>query len=82
MDKRETFGSPQKLLAILNNLQQQQVSLLVDDNGLTRMEGTITAIEEESNAANAVVTINGADRILLRQIIAVNGVFRSDYSEC
>jgi len=82
MDKRETFGSPQKLLAILNNLQQQQVSLLVDDNGLTRMEGTITAIEEESNAANAVVTINGADKILLRQIIAVNGVFRSDYSEC
>jgi hypothetical protein len=84
MDQRKTFGSLQNLKDILHYLFQQKetASLLVDSKGITRMEGIITAIEEQQDLSNTSITLNHADKILLNQIIAVNGQFRSDYSEC
>lgn len=84
MDKRETFDDLQKLKTILNTLLQQQAkaSFLIDNNGLTRIEGVITAIEEQPDLNFAAITINHTDKILLKQIIAVNGQFCSNYSEC
>jgi hypothetical protein len=84
MDQRKTFDSLQNLKDILHYLFQQKetASLLVDSKGITRMEGIITAIEEQQDLSNTSITLNHADKILLNQIIAVNGQFRSDYSEC
>ena len=84
MDKRETFKDYQQLLSIFSNLQQQQqkAALLIDDGGLTRMEGAVTHIERSNDAGKSIITIDNKDSISLEQVIAVNGLFRDDYSEC
>ena len=84
MDKRETFKDYQQLLSIFSNLQQQQqkAALLIDAEGLTRMEGAVTRIERSDDAGKSIITIDNKDSISLEQVIAVNGLFRDDYSEC
>ena len=84
MDKRETFNNPEQLLTIVSTIYQQkrQSAFLIDNIGLARMEGKITAIDENRNINKTKITIAGKDEILLEQIIGVNGIFRSDYSEC
>lgn len=84
MDKRETLKDDQQLLSIFFNLQQQQqkASLLIDENGLTRMEGNITHVEQDKNIGKSSIRIDENQPILLEQVIAVNGLFRDDYSEC
>lgn len=84
MDQRKTFASLQELLAILRPLFQQgeTASFLVDDEGITRIEGMITAVDEQKETGETVITLDHAANFLLKQIIAVNGQFRSDYSEC
>ena len=80
MDKRETFDSTDSLKNILAGLyqQKQKASFLIDENGLMRLEGLITDIQQGDNTT---ITI-GDNQIALEQIIAVNGIFRGDYSEC
>lgn len=80
MDKRETFDSTDSLKNILAGLyqQKQKASFLIDKNGLTRLEGLITDIQQGDNASITV----GDNQIALEQIIAVNGIFRGDYTEC
>jgi hypothetical protein len=84
MDKRETFDNLEKLKAILDKLRQAQekANLLLDQGGLTRMEGFISFIDEQPELGTTTVTLDGGTKILLNQIVAVNGQFRSDYSEC
>ena len=86
MDQRQTFDNYQTLQDILHNLQQQnkKASFLVEQEGLTRVEGTVEAIEGEPSSGNATVRINNhpATAVALKDIIAVNGIFRSDYTEC
>jgi hypothetical protein len=84
MDQRETFDSLQKLKAVLQGLQQQRekASFLLDDEGLTRTEGIIASIEEKPDLGSTGVVLDHGETIVLKQIIAVNGQFRSDYSEC
>ena len=84
MDKRETFENDQNLLNTLVQLQQEnsKASLLVDDNGLTRMEGLITSIEENNTLPQTLIGIDDQKALTLKNIIAVNGQFRGDYSEC
>ena len=84
MDQRLTFDNLQKLKTILQDLfqQQQTASFLLDSEGLTRMEGLITSIDEQPDLSSTAITLDQKNRILLKQVIAVNGQFRSDYSEC
>lgn len=84
MDQRKTFGSLQDLMAILQPLFQQRemASFLVDAEGITRIEGIITAVEEQKEPGETVITLKHGDKFLLKQIIAVNGLFRADYAEC
>lgn len=81
MDKRETFANIDSLKTILSNLyqQKQKASLLIDKDGLTRVEGIITHMQQ--NGSTATITV-GDKLIALEQIIAVNGIFRDDYTEC
>ncbi|MEJ7677047.1 MAG: hypothetical protein WKG06_37265 [Segetibacter sp.] len=84
MDQRTTFDSAKSLLSTLSNLHQlkEQVSLLIDLEGFTRLEGRIIRIEEQQPLEKTLIKVNDADAFLLEQVIAVNGIFHSDYSEC
>ncbi|TCJ12105.1 hypothetical protein EPD60_16255 [Flaviaesturariibacter flavus] len=85
MDHRLTFASLDELKNIVSGIQQSKTkaSLLLDRAGLTRMEGTITDVEEDKTAPDRTAfRITGGERIALNEVIAINGIFRSDYSEC
>lgn len=86
MDQRQTFDDLHDLKAILSNLceQKDKASLLVDREGLIRMEGIIESIEEKAPLEATVVMVNNSipQPIFLKEIVAVNGIFSSDYSEC
>lgn len=86
MDQRQTFDDLHSLKAILLNLCEQKgkASLLVDREGLIRMEGIIESIEEKAPLEVTVVMVNNSipQPIFLKEIVAVNSIFSSDYSEC
>ncbi len=86
MDQRQTLDDLHGLKAILLNLcgQKSKASLLVDREGLIRMEGIMESVEEKASWEATVVMVNDSlsQTLFLREIIAVNGVFSSDYSEC
>jgi hypothetical protein len=81
MDKRETFDNTDSLKNILAGLyqQKQKASFLIDQDGLTRLEGIITDMHQQDDATTITV---GDKLIRIKQIIAVNGIFRGDYTEC
>jgi len=84
MDQRQTFSNVQQLLAVVAQIfeQQQTASLLIDKEGLTRIEGNITSIDHNDCINETVITIDDSTPVLLKEIIGVNGLFRPDYSEC
>ncbi len=84
MDQRETFNNAEQLLTIVSTIHRQKLSsaFLIDKGGLERIEGIITAIEERQNINKTKIIVAGKNEILLEQIIGINGIFRSDYSEC
>ena len=84
MDKRTTFTGLHELQSLLTTLYKEKdnASLLVEDKGLTRINGIITNIESASTDGNSSIQLNNTASISLKDIIAVNGVFRSEYTEC
>ena len=82
MDMRETVVDQQSFLYMLQTLKEEnkKVFLLYDEQGLTRAEGFITAFMPVDERA-AVMLDNGMT-IPVRSIVAVNGIFLSDYSTC
>ena len=82
MDIRQTLLVHATFLQVLNQLKETHhtASLLVDDQGLTREEGLITQIIEDEKGT--LIQLNNGKLIQLNTIVAVNGVFLSDYSEC
>ena len=86
MDSRSTFNNLAGLRSILETLHvnKEEASLLVDKNGLTRMKGIIARIAPAPGSADeeTVFYLDNGDSFTLRQVIAVNGEFRSEYSEC
>jgi hypothetical protein len=84
MDQRHVFNNNEELLTIVTSISigKLRASLLVDKEGLTRFEGKITAISAADSFENTAIVIEDRDIILLKEIVGINGVFRSDYSEC
>jgi len=84
MDLRETFANDEQLYEFLSELfnNKQKVSLIIDNNGLTRLEGEITSLVKQEIRKKSLLTINKEKPVKLEQVVAVNGIFRSDYSEC
>jgi len=85
MDKKQTFGNNQELKEILDScfVNNTDVHLLIDVVGLERAFGQIIAVGL-SDKKGAYIRLNDSSlsTFLLKDIVAVNGVFRSDYSEC
>jgi hypothetical protein len=84
MDQRQTFDNSAQLLDFVTAIadKEQRAFLLIDNEGLTRAEGIITSINEEDDIENTSIVLNDRDTVTLKAIIGINGLFRSDYSEC
>jgi len=54
--------------------------LLYEDSGVTRANGIITRLYKEDG--RDWLELNGEQKIAVDTIYALNGIFRSDYSEC
>ena len=82
MDVRKTLNEQETFLQLLQDLFQAhgKASLLVDDNGITRAEGFINAIH--ADAAPPYIELDNAQKVSIKAIVAVNGTFLPDYSEC
>jgi hypothetical protein len=84
MDIRNTIITSESFLPILkehfNN--QEKVSLLIDKEGITRAEDLIDKISYSENPLESVITLKDGLSFKIKELIAVNGLFRSDYSEC
>jgi hypothetical protein len=82
MDKRDTLIVHASFLEILESLKasQQKASLLVDNGGIGREEGVIVDIIKEDEKIK--IHLSNGHVIELQNIVAVNGTFLSDYSEC
>lgn len=81
MDKRETFENIAALKKILMVLveKKQKADFLIGETGLVRLSGVISEIKE---ADENFIIVNEKEKVNLKDIIAVNGIFHSDYSEC
>jgi len=82
MDSRVTLKVNESFLEILRSCFQkkEKVSLLVDENGVERKEGFIKSIHEDAPLIS--IELSDGSRIVLKNIVAVNGVFRPEYGEC
>lgn len=81
-DIRETLPNGGSFSAQLGVLFQSKeiAGLLYEDGGVTRANGIITAIYEENG--KKWIELNNELKIAVDSIYALNGLFRSDYSEC
>ncbi len=84
MDQRQTFPNLESLRSILNDmiLKGEKASFLLDRNGLSRAEGSILSMEETQPVGDTVIKLNNDELDYLKEIVGVNGIFRSDYTEC
>lgn len=84
MDQRQTFSDLHELLSLIIAFSEdaKKVSLLIDDNGLERLEGIITRTTQKENLNETNITVDTNREVTLKNIIAINGIFGSDYSEC
>lgn len=84
MDIRHTLVVHATFIPLLKQLKEahQKASLLVDDNGLGREEGGISHILEGEGAEDTLIHLDNGKVIPLKSIVAVNGTFLSDYSQC
>ena len=82
MDTRITLNDKQSFFQLLKQLHadQAKVSLLYDNNGLTRYEGMIGSIL--TGSLQPCLLIQDGSEITISSVIAVNGIFAPDYSEC
>jgi len=82
MDCRLTLNAGETFLELLNASYHsgQKVSLLIDNGGMTRMEGVIKTIN--TAVSTPIIELTSGGETSLDKIVAVNGVFRLEYGEC
>jgi hypothetical protein len=82
MDSRITLQVDTTFLEILESCLQKEekIHLLIDEDGLVRMEGLIDRIYKEPYGT--FIELREGRRIDVRTIVAVNGIFRPEYGEC
>lgn len=82
MDTRITLNNRESFLKVLKDLYstRSKASILYDNKGLTRYEGLILGIDEED--AQPILQLQDGLEIPVSSVVAVNGVFTSDFCEC
>ena len=71
-----------KMLSIIQSCLEEQckASLILDINGLEKVQGLVTAIEEEND--KVIIHLDHDFTFTLDQVIAINGYFDPLYSMC
>lgn len=82
MDCRITLSKQETFVPLLQELQQQnrKAAMLLDINGLERLEGLIAKIDLE--AGEPYVLLEDGSKAALADIVAINGTFAPDYAGC
>ena len=82
MDKRGTLSTNETFIEKLKQYydNKDKVSMIIDDGGMERKEGFIKNIHFD--AQPPFFELQDGARINPQHIIAINGTFLSDYSEC
>lgn len=82
MDSRITLRVDETFLEILASClkQQEKAHLLIDEKGLTRTDGFVSAIHK--SPSGIFIELKDGRRINLQMIVALNGIFRPEYGEC
>ncbi len=84
MDQRQTFRDGDELFSFISEVfqQQQPAFLLIDRNGLKRVEGSITSITPHNQVDQTLIVLNDTIEVSIKEIMGINGIFRQEYSEC
>ena len=61
---------------------KEKVDLIVDREGTERIHGVVKDIQTDEKILRSRVTMNDETGFVINQVIAVNGIFRDDFSEC
>lgn len=82
MDSRKTLVVAETFRQMLLELfhSKTKASLLYDDEGLSRAEDYISDIKDDGT--DSFIILGNGQKIPINTIIAVNGTFLSQYSEC
>jgi hypothetical protein len=82
MDCRLTIDKKTGFLKMLQEAfeSRKPVNMLLDDDGLTRANGTITSLNTKNNTT--IITLNDQTDISMDKLVAINGIFSDDFSEC
>ena len=81
-DIRETLPAKSSFHDIILSLYQKEdlANILYDDNGLTRANGYIKYLNQQNEFP--YMMLDNEVQVDINSIVAVNGIFASDYSEC
>jgi protein associated with RNAse G/E len=81
-DVRETLPVKANFFDTIKSLYEkwEMVHILYDDNGIICANGLITQVSEQDDSTYFV--LDDATHIYIKTLIAVNGIFSADYSEC
>lgn len=84
MDCRPNTVKPEVFYEILLAYmkQQRKIDLLIDRAGMERVSGVVKDISPHNKILRTRVTMNDETGFNINQVIAVNGIFRDDFSEC
>lgn len=82
MDSRQTLHTNETFMDLLKSCYtaREKVYVLVDEEGITRTEGFITAFH--ASELNPSFVLDHLTTIAVQNLIAVNGIFRPEYGEC
>jgi len=83
MDCRVTLNINETFLDLLKTLyySKTKVYLLIDDDGIARMEGFIVKLDEE-NVPPAYIEMDSGIKLAVKKVVAVNGTFLPEFGEC
>jgi len=81
-DVRETLPVKASFFDMIKSLYQKQetVHVLYDANGITRANGVITQLCEQDD--HTYFAFDNGTQVYIKNLVAVNGIFAADYSEC
>ncbi|HMR84875.1 MAG TPA: hypothetical protein PKE30_17135 [Niabella sp.] len=82
MDQRDTLQAGEKFNGLLKEAlhNNEPARLLYDNNGLIRTEGLIRELNLQNEKPYMI--LQDGQQIFIESIIAVNGKFRDNYTEC
>lgn len=84
MDCRNNTVKPEAFYNILSTYMKEEksINLLIDRDGMERVYGKIKDINIHDKILRSRITMYDETGFTIAQVIAVDGIFRDDFSEC